>query len=168
MKKVTEKSEAALYELAMLRKRVLQWLRDAMGAAGLSGAELGRRTAAFGLDLDKGKISSVLNGKRQLQAAEMLAIAEITGVGLPGADPRPRLGPDEPSPEVLLGLLAEIYKSRGFSDQEVNHRVEGLSEVARKLEGQRQSDDFSRSLRDQAQVLGVWLFPKRAPTEPKS
>lgn len=57
-----------------------QWVKEAMGHAGITGAELSRRLSiALKRSVDRAAVSKMTKGQRAVSADELLAIAEITG-----------------------------------------------------------------------------------------
>ena len=61
------------------------WLIEVLDKTGISQAELARRmTAEYHLSLDRSAINKIAKDKREMTAEEMLAIAEIAQVDIPG------------------------------------------------------------------------------------
>ena len=150
---------------AMLREQVAQWVREAVQAGGGNASEIGRQMQKYGLGLDANAMSKLMSGERRLKVEEMFAIAEITGVAPLTAESAVR-PPDLPSPAFLIEFLALICQQAGFSEDEASRLAETLLKVARKIEDRQGSDDYARSLRDQAETLALMLFPARKPVKP--
>ena len=148
----------------MLREQVAQWVREAVQLGGGNASEIGRKMQKYGLGLDANAMSGLMNGKRHLRVTEMFAIAEITGAPPPAA--ASALNRDMPSPEFLAEFLALICQEAGFSQDEAARLAETVLKVARKIEDRKGSDNYARSLRDQAETLALMLFPARKPTKP--
>jgi SOS-response transcriptional repressor LexA len=66
-----------------------EWVSQAIEKAELSYAEIGRRmTDRLGRNIDRAAVQKMAIGKRGIDAAEALALAEITGHPLPGYEVR--------------------------------------------------------------------------------
>jgi len=73
----------AVSDTAESMKDFSKWLRAAMKVSGLTQDQLAER-----IGLGRTAISKALNGKRELSAQELLAIADATGHGLPSTEQR--------------------------------------------------------------------------------
>ncbi|WDQ98168.1 S24 family peptidase [Devosia sp. J2-20] len=72
----TDSSAAMPYGLGMLS----EWLQTALGASGISQAELSRRlTAELGRSIDRAAVNKMTKGTRDIQADELMVIERETG-----------------------------------------------------------------------------------------
>lgn len=74
---------SCVFRYSRTMKDFSKWLRAAMKAGGLTQDQLAER-----IGLGRTAISKVLNGKRELSAQELVAIADATGHGLPSTEQR--------------------------------------------------------------------------------
>ena len=64
-----------------------EWTQKALEFAGISQSEAARRLSAdFGISVDRAAVNKIVKGKRELAAAEMLALSKITGFPVPEDD----------------------------------------------------------------------------------
>lgn len=69
---------------------ITQWVSDALERSGLSQAALAEALEArLRIPMDRSKVNKMVLGKRGLSADEMIAIAEICSVDLPGLGVKP-------------------------------------------------------------------------------
>ena len=69
---------------------ITRWINDALDRSGLSQAALAEALEArLRIPMDRSKVNKMVLGKRGLSADEMIAIADICGVGLPGLGIKP-------------------------------------------------------------------------------
>lgn len=159
MKNEADAPDPATYIADMLRDQIAQWVRDAIATSGQSAAEIGRRLGSYGLELNRSAMSELQNGKRQLQAVEMLALSEITGAQLPGQSGI--VTKEQLSPDFLRALVQAMGQEVGLSAPEAERLAATVLEVARRLEGRKESDDYLQSLRLQVEPLALMFFPDK-------
>lgn len=108
--------------MSQIPMMIAQWVADALERSGMSQSALAEAMEArLRTPMDRSKVNKVVLGKRALSADEMLAIAEICSVGLPG------LGV-APSPVAVVGRVGAGAKVPLVDAYE---KGDGLFKVAR-------------------------------------
>lgn len=117
---------------------ITQWVNDALEQSGLSQAALAEALEArLRIPMDRSKVNKMVLGKRGLSADEMIAIAEICSVGLPGLGVKP-------SPVAVVGrvgagasvpLVDAFEKGDGLYHVARPHQLPSHGIVAVEVEG---------------------------------